>query len=51
MILLFKHRTIIFKLQVTFICFNLIQGKQFYTLLPPFNMNTMKFINLVYKIK
>ena len=26
-------------------------GKQFYTLLPPFNINRMTFFNLVYKIK
>jgi len=38
-------------MQVTFICFNKIKEKQFYTLLPPFNMNRMKIFDLVYKIK
>jgi len=51
MILLFNQENIIFKMQVTFICLHYIKGKQFYTLLPPFNMNKMKFFNLVYKIK
>ena len=30
---------------------NQIKGKQFYTLLPPLNMNRIIFFNLVYKIK
>jgi len=38
-------------MQITFICLNLIKGKQFYTLLPPFNMNRMNFFNRVYKLK
>ena len=51
MILLFNQGKNIFKMQVIFICWNLIKGKQFYTLLPPFNMNKLKNFNLVYKIK
>ena len=38
-------------MQVTFICLNLIKGKQFNTLLPPFNIIGMTFFNLVFKIK
>ena len=38
-------------MEVTYICFNEIKRKYYYTLLPPLNMNKMKFFNLVYKIK
>jgi len=41
MILLFSHRKLFLKCKL----------KQFYTYLPPFNMNRMIFFNLVYKIK
>ena len=35
-------------MEVTYIWFNKIKGKYYYTLLPPLNMNKMKIINLVY---
>jgi len=37
-------------MEVTYICFNIIKEKQFYTL-PPLNMNAIQIINIVYKIK
>jgi len=37
-------------MEVTYICFNSIKEKQYYTL-PPLNMNAIQIINIVYKIK
>ena len=51
MLLLFNHRNSFVKLQVCLICLNYIKGKQFCTLLPPFNMNRMKTLVYVCKIK
>jgi len=40
----FQPYKVIFKMQVTFICWNSIKGKQFYTSSPPLKMNWMLFL-------
>jgi len=47
----YEGYTIIFQMQITFVCLHSIKGIYFYTLLSPFNMNKNGEKNTVYKIK